>query len=100
MDVRKTLSETKNKAEQGFWYFVSRGLLYIGILSLFVLNLCAVSVSLQCAKTENRGLFGKIFGSLFAFMFGFLYLLINYKYYRVGIKKDMCSICRTNIFPF
>ena len=53
-----------------FWKYVGRFALYLGIVILFVINLSAMSLSLQCSNSEgNKGLFGKLFSALFAFIF-------------------------------
>lgn len=93
-------NEKDIELNSSIWVYVRRFSLYLMILCLIIINLCAVSIALQCAKTESKGLFGKIFSALFAFVFGIIYIMVNYKYYRVDIKGDKCSICSTHIFPF
>ena len=68
------------------------------IFALFVINLFAVSISLQCNR--NRGIFSKLISAIFAFMFGMLYILVNYYMYRIVMNKYPCKICSDNPFPF
>ena len=68
------------------------------IFAIFVINLFAVSVSLQCNR--NRGILAKVSSALFAFMFGLLYILVNYYMYRVVMNKYPCQICSKEPFPF
>lgn len=77
---------------------VTRVFVFVFIFCLFVINLTAVSVSLQCNKDAD--MFFKIGSSVFAFMFGIFYILINYYMYRVNLNSYPCIICNTDIFKF
>ena len=67
------------------------------ICILFLINLFAVSISLQCNR--NRGLFSRLIAAIFAFMFGILYIIVNYYMYRIVMNKYPCKICSKNPFP-
>lgn len=68
------------------------------ILGLFTTNMIAVAVSMSCSR--RLGLFKRIMSALYAFFFSVLYIFINYRYYRLGVKKDTtsCNICPDNPF--
>jgi hypothetical protein len=75
---------------------LNKFLFYIFLLILFIINLISVVVSLS----SNRGktILFKIISAIYAFCFSALYILINYKYYKLQIKKEYNVICSNNPF--
>lgn len=71
--------------------FFFKGAFFFMVFVLFTMSMIAVSISLNCSKSEP--LMHKISSALFAFMFGLIYILINYIGYRLLVKKEPCSIC-------
>jgi len=71
------------------YYYLKKSIIFILIFSIFVINLCALSLSIKCNKSE--GLFFKVSSGLYAFMFGILYILINYYMYRIKMKNYPCD---------
>ena len=53
---------------------------------------------MSCSKGQT--IFFRIISAMYAFFFSILYILINYRYYRLTIKKDTttCNICPNNPF--
>ena len=82
------------KVKQYFKKFMAN----IFILGLFTTNLIAVAVSMSCSR--RLGIMKRIMSALYAFFFSILYIFINYRYYRLGVKKDTtsCNICPNNPF--
>tara|TARA_B100000787_G_scaffold169792_1_gene162267 strand:- start:3298 stop:3726 length:429 start_codon:yes stop_codon:yes gene_type:complete len=82
------------KVKQYFKKFMAN----IFILGLFTINLIAVAVSMSCSR--NQGIFKRLTSALYAFFFSLLYIPINYRYYRLTVKKDTtsCNICPNNPF--
>ena len=82
-----------------FWKYVGRFILYIFIVLMFVMNLCAVSIALQLNRGKN--IFTKLFAAMFAFFFGIFYIIINVYYYRIKVlgNGSLIILCSENIFP-
>jgi len=78
--------------------YFKKFIFYIFLLGLFSLNLIAVAVSLS--MNRNKSILFKIVSSIYAFFFSILYILINYKHYRLDIKKEINTICPNNPFKF
>ena len=78
--------------------YIKKFLFYLLLLVLFSFNLIAVAVSLSV----NRGtsLPWKIMSAIYAFLFSIIYILINYRHYRLDIKKEVNTICPNNPFNF
>jgi len=91
-----TLKKEKSyyKVKQYFKKFMAN----IFILGLFTINLIAVAVSMSCSR--KQGIFKRLSSALYAFFFSILYIFINYRYYRLTVKKDTtsCNICPNNPF--
>lgn len=83
-----------------FWKYVGRFVLYIFIVIMFVINLCAVSVALQLNRGKNA--ITKLFAAMFAFFFGIFYIIINVYYYRIKVlgNGSLITLCSDNIYPF
>ena len=88
----------RDKSYYIFKNYIKKFLVNIFILCLFTLNLIAVSLSMSCSK--GKTIFFRIISAMYAFFFSILYILINYRYYRLTIKKDTttCNICPNNPF--
>ena len=78
--------------------YFKKFIFYIFLLGLFSLNLIAVAVSLS--MNRNKSILFKIFSSIYAFFFSILYILINYRHYRLDIKKEINTICPNKPFKF
>ena len=52
------------------FYYLKKSLIFIILFVIFVVNLCALSLSIKCNKSE--GLLFKISSGIYAFMFGIL----------------------------
>ena len=78
--------------------YIKKFLFYLFLLVLFSFNLIAVAISLSV----NRGtsLPWKIMSAIYAFFFSIIYILINYRHYRLDIKKEVNTICPNNPFKF
>tara|TARA_B110001450_G_C17665818_1_gene499450 strand:+ start:2844 stop:3272 length:429 start_codon:yes stop_codon:yes gene_type:complete len=78
--------------------YIKKFLANVFILGLFTINLIAVAVSMSCSR--RLGIAKRIMSALYAFFFSVLYIFINYRYYRLGVKKDTtsCNICPDNPF--
>ena len=74
-----------------------KAFIFLVIFALFLVNLVAVSISLQC--NQGRSLSFKLASALFAFMFGFLYIMVNYLSYRVKMQHNPCMLYANNPFP-
>lgn len=91
------MSDSNENTEKSFFstffnytfYYLKKSLIFIIIFVIFVINLCALSLSIKCNKSE--GMFFKISSGLYAFMFGILYILINYYMYRIKMKQYPCD---------
>ena len=79
--------------------FMKKIVFYVILFVLLVVNLISVSVALTCNR--EKGFIQKIISSIYAFFFGIIYIFINYKYYRLSVKKDTttCIFCPNNPFP-
>ena len=89
------------KSEKSYYIFknyLKKFLANLLILGLFTVNLISVGVSMSCSK--GKSIFFRIISALYAFFFSILYILVNYRYYRLGLKKDTttCNICPNNPF--
>ena len=71
--------------------YVSKSLIFIFMLVLFLTNLIALSLSIKCNRNES--LLFKVASGMYAFMFGILYIVINYYMYRIKLKNNPCTIC-------
>ena len=76
--------------------FINKFLFYIFLLLLFTLNLISVVVSLSVNR--NKSTIFKIISAIYAFCFSAVYILINYKYYKLQINKQYNVICSNNPF--
>lgn len=75
--------------------YLKKFLFYILIFALISFNLIAVAVSMSCSLGET--FVYRIISAIYAFFFGILYLLVNYKYYRLR-KGGSCVIQPNNPF--
>jgi hypothetical protein len=71
------------------FYYLRKSIVFIIIFVIFVINLCALSLSIKCNR--NEGFLFKVSSGLYAFMFGILYIFINYYMYRVKMKNYPCD---------
>ena len=71
-----------------------KGVIFVIIFALFVINLYALALSLHC--NTNTPLFTRLSSALFAFMFGFFYVMVNYYYYRVNNTSSRTGLCDIN----
>lgn len=78
--------------------YIYNSFIFIFVFFLFTTNLIALSISLQCNRSQS--IFYKLASGVFAFMFGILYIIMNYYMYRIKMNNDPCIICRKNIFAF
>tara|TARA_B110001469_G_C9581781_1_gene288569 strand:+ start:33 stop:482 length:450 start_codon:yes stop_codon:yes gene_type:complete len=97
--IQKTLNSFRRK--EMFYVigvYIKKFIFYIFLVLLFSFNLIAVAISLSI----NRGsaLPKKILSSVYAFFFSIIYILINYRHYRLDIKKEVNTICPNNPFKF
>jgi hypothetical protein len=97
--IQKTLNSFRRK--EMFYVigvYIKKFIFYIFLVILFSFNLIAVAISLSI----NRGsaLPKKILSSVYAFFFSIIYILINYRHYRLDIKKEVNTICPNNPFKF
>lgn len=97
-DVLASGSYLVNKTVKYTMSYMYKSFIFVFIFVLFVVNLTALTISLQCNRSQD--VFYKIGAGLFAFMFGILYIIMNYYMYRIRMNNDACIICRNNIFSF
>lgn len=95
--VGEEIAQDVNKEVNSITDVITKSGIFIFIFLLFVFNLMAVSISLQCNR--EQGILFKVSSTLFAFMFGILYILVNYLMYRVKLKGYPCDICSNDPFP-
>jgi hypothetical protein len=78
--------------------YIKKFLFFLFLLVLFSFNLIAVAISLSV----NRGtsMPRKIMSAIYAFFFSIIYILINYRHYRLDVKKEVNTICPNNPFKF
>ena len=76
--------------------YIKKFIFYLFLLLLFTLNLISVAIALSVHR--NDSIFFRIGASIYAFFFSFLYILLNYRYYRLEVKKDINTICPNNPF--
>lgn len=81
-----------------FKKYVHKFIFYIFLLILFTLNLISVVVSLSVNR--NKSIVFKIISGIYAFCFSIIYIFINYRYYKLEIKKEINTICSNNPFIF
>ena len=99
IEIKTKINKLKrDKTYYQFKNYIKKFLANILILGLFTFNFIAVGVSMSCSK--GRPIYFRILSALYAFFFSILYILINYRYYRLGQKKDTttCNICPNNPF--
>lgn len=78
--------------------YLKHFILYVFLFLLFTVNLIALAISLSCSRGE--GTFKRLFSGIYALVFGIIYIILNYKYYRLTINKNQepCTICPDNPF--
>ena len=86
----------RSKMYYEFKKFINKLLFYIFLLILFTLNLISVVVSLSVNR--NKSILFKLISAIYAFCFSALYIFINYRYYKLQIKKEYNVICSNNPF--
>ena len=84
-----------NKSMYLFKLYLKKFLFYGLVFALVSFNLIAVAVSMSCSLGEN--FVYRIASAIYAFLFGIIYLLINYKYYRLRVGGS-CVIQPNNPF--
>lgn len=102
IEARKVIDKKLNqlnseRSTSGFWNFVKTIVVYLLIFALLVVNFFAVSLSLSCNKGSN--IIFKIVSAIFALLFGIIYIIINFRVYKVQIG-EYCEMCKQNPFPF
>ena len=95
-DVLSSGTYLVNKTVKYTMSYMYKSFIFVFIFALFVINLFALTISLQCNRSQS--VFFKVGAALFAFMFGILYIIMNYYMYRIRMNNDACVICRNNIF--
>jgi len=78
--------------------YIHKYIFYIFLLILFTLNLISVVVSLSVNR--NKSIVFKLISGIYAFCFSILYIFINYRYYKLEVKKELNTICSNNPFNF
>lgn len=76
--------------------YIKKFIFYLFLLLLFTLNLISVAIALSVHR--NDSIVFKLVASIYAFFFSFLYILLNYRYYRLEVKKEVNTICPNNPF--
>ena len=71
---------------------------YFFLSILIMVNLTALSISLQCNKDSS--LFMRLFSAIFAFCFGLLYIILNYIGYRIMVLNKPCQFDKDAPFSF
>ena len=101
-DKRKLMKEI-NKAKRDKTYYMLSNyfktfLVYVFIVLLFTVNFIAVAISMSCSRGES--ITKRLFTALYAFFFSVIYIFLNYRYYRLTVKRDTtsCNICPNNPF--
>ena len=91
MSVRENrYKESMNSVKGISRSYISHFGFFTLVFFLFVVNLIAVTLSLNC--TAGDPFLFRVASALYAFMFGFIYIFVNYINYRVKIKDDTCFI--------
>ena len=78
--------------------YLGKSLVYLLVFIFFTFNFIALSISIQCSRSER--LYTRVASGVFAFLFGIIYIAMNYLQYRVKIKKNPCTLCGDNPFPY
>ena len=94
------------KRERTYYYlkmYIKKTLFFLFLVMLFSFNFISLAVSLSINRTE--GIMMRIFGGLYAFFFSIIYLILNYKKYKLpkALKENDLSyiaICPNNPFKF
>ena len=89
-------SLNRNKTYYIIKQYIKKFIFYLFLLLLFTLNLISVAIALSVHR--NDSIVFKLVASIYAFFFSFLYILLNYRYYRLEIKKEVNTICPNNPF--
>lgn len=80
-----------------FSKYLSKFWVYFFLSILFIVNITALSISLQCNRDAGMGM--RIMSAIFAFCFGLLYILLNYYGYRLMTLNKPCEFSATQPFP-
>jgi lipopolysaccharide export LptBFGC system permease protein LptF len=88
----------RDKMYYTFKKYVHKFIFYIFLLILFTLNLISVAVSLSVNR--NKSIVFKLISGIYAFCFSILYIFINYRYFKLEVKKEINTICSNNPFIF
>ena len=56
--------------------YLGKSLVYVLVFIFFTFNFIALSISMQCSRTDR--LYTRIASGLFAFLFGIIYIAMNY----------------------
>ena len=86
------------KKESYAYRYFGKFWVYLFLSILFIINITALSISLQCNKDGSMGM--KVISAIFAFCFGLLYILLNYYGYRLMTLNKPCQFSSTEPFPF
>ena len=94
------------KRERTFYFaksYIKKTLFFIFLVMLFSINFISLAASLSINRTE--GIVMRIVGGMYAFFFSFIYLILNYKTYKlpkVLAEHDLSyiAICPNNPFKF
>jgi lipopolysaccharide export LptBFGC system permease protein LptF len=89
-------SLNRNKTYYIIKQYIKKFIFYLFLLLLFTLNLISVAIALSVHR--NDSIVFKLVASIYAFFFSFLYILLNYRYYRLEVKKEVNTICPNNPF--
>ena len=94
------------KRERTYYYlkiYIKKTLFFLFLVMLFSFNFISLAASLSINRTE--GIVMRIVGGIFAFFFSIIYLILNYKKYKLPkalAEKDLSyiAICPNNPFKF
>lgn len=81
-----------NKSMYLLKLYLKKLLFYFFVFALFSFNLIVVAVSMSCSLGES--FFKRVISGIFAFFFGIIYLVINYKYYK--LRSNVSCVIQPN----
>ena len=97
-DIKQETGHLISKSYNFILDYIKKGAIFILIFVIFCSNFFALSLSLQCNRSEPINI--KLASGLFAFMFGFMYIIVNYYLYRIRMQNYPCILSNNKIFSF
>lgn len=89
-NAAKKFDNLKEKYKSSdFKKYLGKFWVYFFLSILIMVNLTALSISLQCNKDSS--FFTRILSAIFAFCFGLLYIILNYIGYRIMVLNKPCQ---------